>query len=144
MKRKCFQLLLLSFTLYLLFGSHNDFINALHSRLPHLSKETLIWRLHFVMGALVFGIRQPASLLALSGGRCNPDDLEATFNQILPYAVAGFRAPEPARKQSRKNQPETKDSEITNRNGRLRQQVIPWCYFTVVPPINRIDTWRVH
>ena len=74
--------------------SHSAFINALHSCLPDLSKETLMWRLHFVMGALFFGIRQPASLIALSGGRCNPEDLEATFNHILPYAAAGFRAPE--------------------------------------------------
>lgn len=72
--------------------SHNTFIKALHLCLPHLSKETLMWRLHFVMGALVFGIRQPASLVALSGGRCDPNNLEAVFDQILPYAVAGFKA----------------------------------------------------
>jgi AcrR family transcriptional regulator len=74
--------------------SHSAFIEALHSCLPHLSTETLMWRLHFVMGALFFGIRQPAALKGLSGGRCDPEDLEATFNQILPYAAAGFRAPE--------------------------------------------------
>jgi AcrR family transcriptional regulator len=74
--------------------THRAFIKALHSRIPYLSEETLMWRLHFVMGALVFGIRQPAPLTALSGGRCNPTDLEATFNQILPYAAAGFRARE--------------------------------------------------
>jgi AcrR family transcriptional regulator len=74
--------------------SHNAFIKALHSCLPYLSTETLMWRLHFVMGALFFGIRQPAALMALSGGRCDPKDLEATFDQILPYAAAGFRAPE--------------------------------------------------
>jgi AcrR family transcriptional regulator len=81
--------------------SHGAFIKALHSCLPHLSTETLMWRLHFVMGALFFGIRQPASLIALSGGRCNPEDLEATFDQILPYAAAGFRAPEGAGTKSR-------------------------------------------
>ena len=74
--------------------SHNAFIKALHTSLPHLSTETLMWRLHFVSGALFFGIRQPVSLIALSGGRCNPENLETTFDQILPYAAAGFRAPE--------------------------------------------------
>jgi AcrR family transcriptional regulator len=73
---------------------HSAFIKALHSCLPYLSKETLMWRLHFVTGALVFGIRQPAPLIALSGGRCDPNNLEATFDQILPYAVAGFHARE--------------------------------------------------
>jgi AcrR family transcriptional regulator len=82
--------------------SHNAFIRALHSSLPHLSKKTLMWRLHFVSGALFFGIRQPASLVALSGGRCNPEDLEETFDQILPYAAAGFRAPEGIGAKSRK------------------------------------------
>jgi AcrR family transcriptional regulator len=82
--------------------SHNAFIKALHSCLPHLSTVTLIWRLHFVMGSLFFGIRQPASLIALSGGRCNPEDLEATLDQILPYAAAGFRAPECAGADRRK------------------------------------------
>lgn len=82
--------------------SHDAFLQALRSRLPHLSEETITWRLHFVMGALVFGIRHPASLTALSGGRCNPDDLEAVFEQILPYAVAGFHAPETAGGQGRK------------------------------------------
>jgi AcrR family transcriptional regulator len=82
--------------------SHSAFIKALHSCLPHLSTETLMWRLHFVSGALFFGIRQPASLMALSEGRCNPEDLEAAFDQILPYAAAGFRAPECAGVNSRK------------------------------------------
>ena len=83
--------------------SHKAFIKALHSCLPDLSKETLIWRLHFVSGALFFGIRQPASLIALSEGICNPDDLETTFDQILPYAAAGFRAPECAAARGRKS-----------------------------------------
>jgi|WetSurMetagenome_2_1015567.scaffolds.fasta_scaffold418140_1 AcrR family transcriptional regulator len=82
--------------------SHGAFIDVLHSCLPHLSTETLMWRLHFVAGALFFGIRQPASLIALSGGHCNPDDLEATFDQILPYAVAGFHAPESSGEKNRK------------------------------------------
>jgi AcrR family transcriptional regulator len=87
--------------------SHNAIIRALHSCLPHLSKETLMWRLHFVMGALVFGIRQPAALIAISGGSCDPNDLEATFDQILPYAVAGFNAAEPAGSQKQRHKKAT-------------------------------------
>jgi AcrR family transcriptional regulator len=74
---------------------HNAFIKVLQDCLPHLSRETLIWRLHFLVGAIVFGIRVPGPLKAVSKGRCDPRDLEASFNQILPYAVAGFCAPEP-------------------------------------------------
>jgi AcrR family transcriptional regulator len=88
--------------------SHNAFVEALHSCLPHLSMETLTWRLHFVMGALVFGIRQPAPLIALSEGRCNPNDLEATFDQLLPYAVAGFQARDSARNKKQKREKQQK------------------------------------
>jgi AcrR family transcriptional regulator len=82
--------------------NYSAFLQVLHARLPYLSKETLMWRLHFVMGALVFGIRQPAPLIALSGGRCDPNDLEATFNQILPFAIAGFCARESVRNTNQK------------------------------------------
>jgi AcrR family transcriptional regulator len=73
---------------------HKAFIETLHSCLPHLSKETLMWRLHFVMGALVFGIIQPVALVVLSGGRCNPKNMKASLDQMLPYAISGFCAQE--------------------------------------------------
>jgi AcrR family transcriptional regulator len=72
------------------------FMSALHTCLPHLSKETLMWRLHFVTGAIAFGLRGPYTLLAYSNGRCDPTDAEAILAQMLPYAAAGFSAPEPA------------------------------------------------
>jgi AcrR family transcriptional regulator len=78
--------------------THGAFIKALQNCLPHLSKETLIWRLHFLVGSIVFGIRVPGPLKAASKGRCNSRDLEAVFNQVLPYAMAGFLAPEPIKK----------------------------------------------
>lgn len=79
------------------------FLNALQACLPHLSKETLMWRLHFVTGAIAFGLRGPEALLAFSNGKCDPTDADSTLAQILPYAVAGFGAPEPV--QSRKWRP---------------------------------------
>ena len=75
--------------------THAAFIEALHRCLPHVSSDILIWRLHFVMGAIVFGIRDPESLRAFSKGRCNPLDLETTLRQILPFAVRGIQSPEP-------------------------------------------------
>ena len=73
---------------------HKAFVETLHSCLPHLSQETLMWRLHFVMGALVFGIIQPVALVVLSGGRCDPKNMKASLDQMLPYAIAGFCAQE--------------------------------------------------
>ncbi|MBN2318870.1 MAG: TetR family transcriptional regulator [Acidobacteria bacterium] len=75
--------------------AHNVFIDALHRCLPHISRDTLRWRLHFIVGAIAFGIRVPGPLRAFSKGRCDPDDLETTLAQIIPFAVKGFRSPEP-------------------------------------------------
>ena len=74
--------------------THNEFIKVLQGSLTHLSKETLMWRLHFLTGAIAFGIRVPNPLIGLSKGKCDPNDLGATLSQILPYAIAGFCAPE--------------------------------------------------
>ena len=75
--------------------ANNAFIEALHDCLPHLSRKTLIWRLHFIMGAIAFGIRVPDPLRALLKGRCDPADLETTLDQILSFAVGGLKSPEP-------------------------------------------------
>jgi AcrR family transcriptional regulator len=74
-----------------------EYVNTLQKILPHRSKETIIWRMHFIVGALTFGIRMPDALLALSKGKCDPTSLQAAFNQFLPYAIAAFNAPEPGK-----------------------------------------------
>lgn len=74
---------------------HTVFINALHDCLPHISKETIYWRLNFIMGAIAHGLRNPGPLRAYSKGRCDPEDMEMLFAQILPFARDGFAAPEP-------------------------------------------------
>jgi AcrR family transcriptional regulator len=75
--------------------THTAYIKVLKNCLPYLSKEMLMWRMHFLMGAFAFGVRVPGPLLAFSRGRCDPTDLESTLNQMLPYAAAGFSAPAP-------------------------------------------------
>ena len=75
--------------------THTAFIDALERCLPNLSRDSLMWRLHFVIGAIAFGHHDPDSLRAYSKGRCNPDDLEATITQILPFAVKGISSTEP-------------------------------------------------
>ena len=74
---------------------HTVFVRTLQDILPHLSKDTLFWRLHFIMGAITFGLRNPGPLRAYSKGKCDPEDMEMVFAQILPFAVSGFSAPEP-------------------------------------------------
>jgi len=74
---------------------HTAFLNALQDCLPCLSRETLCWRLNFLMGSITHGLRIPGPLRAYSKGRCDPEDMEMLFAQILPFAVSGFNAPEP-------------------------------------------------
>jgi AcrR family transcriptional regulator len=75
--------------------SHDAFIDALHRCLPHVSREVLMWRFHFLVGSIAFGVRVPDPLRAYSNGRCDPSDLGATLEQVLPFAVGGFQFPEP-------------------------------------------------
>jgi AcrR family transcriptional regulator len=81
------------------------FMKALQKCLPYLSKETLMWRLHFVTGAIAHGLIGPNTLIAFSSGKCDPTDADAAMAQMIPYAAAGFCAPEPAKAQTRKRAP---------------------------------------
>jgi AcrR family transcriptional regulator len=75
--------------------THNAFISALQDCLPYLSRKTVTWRLHFLVGAIAFGLRDPNPLLAVSQGDCDPTNLKQILAQILPYTAAGLSAPEP-------------------------------------------------
>lgn len=75
--------------------THTAFIDALQRAVPQLSRATIVWRLHFVIGAITFGLRCPGPLRAFSKGKCDPEDLDELMEQVLPFAVAGFLAPGP-------------------------------------------------
>ncbi len=79
----------------LLQRTHNAFIGVLHQCLPEVSEETLMWRLHFIVGAMTLGVRVPTLLRAYSGGKCDPLDLDALEAQILPFAIRALSAPDP-------------------------------------------------
>jgi AcrR family transcriptional regulator len=85
--------------------THGAFIKVLQECLPYLSQKTLIWRLHFMVGAITFGIWFPEPLLGFSRGECNPNKVEETVAQILSYSVKGFCAPEPGGAQKKPKPP---------------------------------------
>ena len=67
---------------------------AFHKALPHLSRQELTWRLHFVMGALSYTLLG-ADLLKLfdqvtPGSR---DNDELLLQRLAPFLVAGLKAP---------------------------------------------------
>jgi AcrR family transcriptional regulator len=70
-------------------------MGALRRACPGLSDEAIIWRLHFSIGAMAHIMAGGHLVQMSSEGRCNPGDLEATRRQLIPFIVAGYRAPEP-------------------------------------------------
>jgi AcrR family transcriptional regulator len=72
----------------------NSFLDVLQQCLPHLSRETLIWRLYYMIGGIAFVGTRRSAMLKQSGGKCDPDDMAACVQELLPFAIAGFSAPE--------------------------------------------------
>jgi AcrR family transcriptional regulator len=67
---------------------------AFHKALPHLSRQELTWRLHFVMGALSYTLAG-TDLLKLfqqvAPGERDNDEL--LLQRLAPFLVAGLKAP---------------------------------------------------
>lgn len=67
---------------------------AFHAALPHLARQELTWRLHFVMGALSYTLLG-ADLLKLFE-QVTPglrDNDELLLQRLAPFLVAGLKAP---------------------------------------------------
>jgi AcrR family transcriptional regulator len=73
------------------------FVDALATCLPHLTREDVLWRFHFLLGAIYYTGMGPHRIHALSNGRCDPSDPVATAEEMIPFLVAGFRAPRAVR-----------------------------------------------
>ena len=69
---------------------------AFQRALPHLPAAELFWRMHFVIGALAQTMADPQRLEVLSGGLCDPHDVEGTLDRLIPFLAAGLRAAAPA------------------------------------------------
>ena len=73
------------------------FRTAFSSALPHITREELSWRLHYVMGALSYTLAG-ADVLKLFG-QYHPDlatNDELLLRRLAPFLAAGLRAPIPA------------------------------------------------
>lgn len=70
------------------------FVEAFHESCPHLSRESVVWRLISMVGAYLFLISQDGHVEDLSDGKCDPEDLDTAIRQVVVVAAAGFRAPE--------------------------------------------------
>jgi AcrR family transcriptional regulator len=71
------------------------FSRALARALPDVPQRELCWRLHFLIGTMAQTMADPERLLTLSEGACDPYDIDATLSRLVPFLVAGMRAPLP-------------------------------------------------
>lgn len=89
--------------------SSRMFVDALSRCLPHLTREDVLWRFHFLLGAIYYTGAGLHRIRALSEGRCDPSDPVASAEEMIPFLAAGFRAP----RSKRSNRPAS--------NGRSRK-----------------------
>jgi AcrR family transcriptional regulator len=69
------------------------FIAALHERLPHLSRQEMIWRFHFSAGAMGHVVSCSQMVERFSEGLCNSGDHESLLRHLVVFLASGLRAP---------------------------------------------------
>ena len=70
------------------------FVQAASKVLPGVPKRELMWRLHFVAGAVSYALRG-RDVLGLIGGE-EQDDPAALRSRLMPFLSAGLSAPPPS------------------------------------------------
>src|SRR6201991_3143705 len=78
------------------------FIDAIHESLPHISRTEIVWRSHFLLGALYYTLVQPGRVSRLSRGEADGSDAADAIEQLVQATVAAFQAPAVDRPASRK------------------------------------------
>lgn len=73
----------------------NALVDMLVACLPHLARETIVWRCHFLLGALYYTLINPERVARLSGGAAQGGDFETAIDQLVASTAASLMAPEP-------------------------------------------------
>ncbi len=81
-------------------------LKAMAKCIPHLDKEDLAWRLHFVMGAVVQVLVAPGSLQRLTQGVSGAPGSELLLARLMHFAVAGLREGQKEESPARKKGPQ--------------------------------------
>lgn len=67
------------------------FVKALSKALPELAVDEILWRMHFVIGAMVHSMAQEEVLHRITQGASGTPTIEATLSRFTRFAVAGLR-----------------------------------------------------
>ena len=81
--------------------SSKVFVDTLCKCLPHLTREDVFWRFHFLLGTIYYTATGPHRIKTLSRGRCDPSNPAATKEQLIPFLAAAFRSPAVPKKRQR-------------------------------------------
>ena len=68
------------------------FLEAIRAAVPQLNQETLLWRFFFTVGSMAHTMSMAHSLRALSGGICDPANIEMAVGQLVTFTAAGLKA----------------------------------------------------
>ena len=69
------------------------FIDAIHESLPHIPRAEIVWRSHFLLGALYYTLVTPERVARLSRGSADGADAGNAIEQLARASVASFQAP---------------------------------------------------
>jgi AcrR family transcriptional regulator len=69
------------------------FIDAIHESLPHIPRTEIVWRSHFLLGALYYTLVMPDRVSRLSRGDADGSDAGHAIEQLVQATVASMQAP---------------------------------------------------
>jgi AcrR family transcriptional regulator len=69
------------------------FIDAIHDSLPHIPRNEIVWRSHFLLGALYYTLVTPERVSRLSRGEADGADPGEAIEQLVQSTVASLQAP---------------------------------------------------
>lgn len=68
------------------------FIDAIHASLPHIPRAEIVWRCHFLLGALYYSLVTPERVSRLSRGDADGTDAADAIEQLVRATVAALQA----------------------------------------------------
>ena len=69
------------------------FIDAIHESLPHIPRTEIVWRSHFLLGALYYSLVTPERVSRLARGEADGSDGASAIEQLVRATVASLQAP---------------------------------------------------
>ena len=69
------------------------FIDAIHESLPHIPRKDIVWRSHFLLGALYYTLVTPERVSRLSRGAADGTDAGHAIEELVRATAAALQAP---------------------------------------------------